>query len=725
MRKVLIIITFLTYAGIFAQMEIGKNVDALIKSNVNFKPYSIVTVAPLNRDTKIGEVVDKATFATIKAEQVALLAANRDAYIEVAIPYNEQTVTVQLYKVDIIAEGFHIDTDKAKYVPYQPGVYYRGIVKGDASSVAAFSFFNNELTGLVSSATLNNLVIGKLDKAGNTSDYIIYSDANLKIQNDFECHASDDIKEEAANKNQTANPESAKCVTMYFEMDYSLYTTNGANITTTTNWMTSAFNNVQTLYNNDGISIALKSIFIWTTPDPYTGDSSSEYLAQFNDMRPIFDGDLGQLVGIDSGGLGGVARTIDGLCSDDNYSYSDLNFSFNTVPTYSWTIMVITHEFGHLLGSPHTHACIWNGNNSPIDSCGPYSIGSTGEGYSCMASPPLLPSSSAKGSIMSYCHLVGGIGISLANGFGPQPKARILSAVNGSTCLSSDCINTCINSVVDINTVINGTTATITWSQLGTVTNWLVSVTAVSAPPVWVQVTGNSTILNDLQPNTYYKIIVRPDCDAAMTTETVQQVFLTDADYCSGIVVTDSGGSTGNYTNNENYVRTIIPTIADKKIKLTFTNFFLIGQDRLFVFNGNSTASADLTNGGLTGNTIPSPFESTASDGSLTLQFVSDGSLVRPGFVANVVCTSPLGTDIFEPNIDFSYSPNPADGWVSITSRTVISEVLVYNNLGQILHQSSVNANDASVDITSFATGTYFFKLKFNGREANFKILKK
>jgi metallopeptidase family M12-like protein/type IX secretion system substrate protein len=725
MRKALIIITLLTYAGVFAQMEIGKKVSALVDHNVTFKPYSVLTTAPANRDPKIAEVVEKATFATIRSNEVAQLAINKDAYVEISIPYDGHSVDVQLYKVDIFAEGFHVDTDMARAVPYQQGVYYRGIVKGDTSSVAAFSFFNNELTGLVSSATLNNLVIAKLDKPGNTTDYIIYSDGNMKIQNDFECHASDDIKESEENRNHTANPESAKCVTMFFEIDYSLYTTNGANITTTTNWMTSAFNNVQTLYNNDGISVALKSIFIWTTPDPYTGDSSSEYLEQFNDLRPIFDGDVGQLVGIDSGGLGGVAKTIDGLCSDENYSYSDLNFSFNTVPFYSWTIMVITHEFGHLLGSPHTHACIWNGNNTPIDSCGPYSIGSSGEGFSCMTTPPLLPSSSAKGSIMSYCHLVGGIGISLANGFGAQPKARVLAAVNGSTCLSTDCINTCINSVVDINTVINGTTATITWIQLGTVTNWLISATPSTSAPVWIQVTGNNYVINDLQPNTYYKIIVRPDCDAAMTTETVQQVFLTAGDYCSGLVLTDSGGPTGSYSNNENFVRTIIPTIVDKKIKLTFTSFFLIGQDKLSIFNGNSTAAADLTNGGLSGNTIPGPFESTAADGSLTLQFISDGTLVRPGFAANVSCTSLLGIDNFESNIDFTYAPNPADGWVSITSRTAITGISVYNNLGQLLYHANTNANDAKVDMTAFAKGTYFFKLKFNGREANFKILKK
>ncbi|MEZ5022676.1 MAG: hypothetical protein R2728_05330 [Chitinophagales bacterium] len=49
-------------------------------------------------------------------------------------------------------------------------------------------------------------------------------------------------------------------------------------------------------------------------------------------------------------------------------SYSDVNAT-NDVPTFSFT-EVITYELGHLIGSPHTHRCYWNGNNTQIDDCG-------------------------------------------------------------------------------------------------------------------------------------------------------------------------------------------------------------------------------------------------------------------------------------------------------------------------------------------------------------------
>ena len=732
MKKIITIFVLLATFGGFAQGEVGKKVSVLINQNVDFRHYSVLDATPENPNSDIKKVVDNATLATIRTQDVATLVANKSEYIEIGIPYQGNTINVQLYKVTIFAQNFHVDSDKGKSIAYQPGIYYRGIVKGDVHSVAAFSFFNNEIIGMVSSESLNNLVVGKLEKANNTSDYIIYSDANMKVQNHFQCQAKDVVsKTEHENRNSNpTTPQSEKCVTMYLEIAYDLYTENGSNVTTTNNWATSVFNNVQTLYANDGITVSLKSTFVWTNQDPYTGETSSDYLYQFNDLRPVFDGDVGQLLGTDDGGLGGVAVTIDGLCSQDNYSYSDVYFSYNTVPTYSWTIMVITHEFGHLLGSPHTHACVWNGNNTPIDSCAPYALDQPDapwEGHECMSDPPLLPSPSVKGTIMSYCHLIPSIGINLANGFGPQPKQRILDAISAGTCLSTDCVNTCINTVANI-TVSNVTdnTAALSWTELGNATTWQVATTAFGGGTInWVTVNSNSYNATGLQPNKFYRFRVRPICDGSLEAPNEQFVFVTTTNYCNGVQITDTGGINNQYTDSESYTRTIIPNLPNKKITLTFSAFNLeTDYDYLYVYDGNSTSAPDLSGGGFTGTDIPGPFTSTAADGSLTVKFFSDGGVTEDGYVADVACESTLATSEFEPNIDFTYYPNPTNGQVSIQSKTQINEITVYNVEGRLLYKKKINGLDTKVNMAPFATGTYFFKLKFNDREANFKILK-
>ena len=74
--------------------------------------------------------------------------------------------------------------------------------------------------------------------------------------------------------------------------------------------------------------------------------------------------------------------------------------------------------------------------------------------------------------------------------------------------------------------------------------------------------------------------------------------------------------------------------------------------------------------------------------------------------------------------IEWSYYPNPTTGNVAITSKDAITEVIVYNVQGQLLYNQKMNELSTNVDISQFASGTYFFKLKINNKEANFKILK-
>ena len=725
MKKIITIVAFFASLGIFAQQNVAKNVEKLVSQQTAFKTVSVFTVSDAIAHSEAKKAVDEATYATANTALLSDIVSKKYENLELQIPYKGRMIAVQLYKINLFAEGFHLDTNTGKSIGYEPGVYYRGIIKDDSQSIASFSIFNNEINGIVSAKGISNLVVGKLDRAGNQSDYIIYSDSNLKVKNNFKCATKDDGAVTAASNR--GEQGLSKCVTMFFEVDYNLYLRNGANTTTTGNWVTSVFNNVQTLYANDGISVALKSFYIWTTQDPYNGSSSSDYLFQFNDNTCVFDGDVGQLIGIDSGGLGGVAVGINGLCTQNNFSYSDVDFAYSEVPTFSWTVQVITHEFGHLLGSPHTHACVWNGNGTSIDNCAPFALGDNWEGGECMTDPATIPYDE-QGTIMSYCHLVDGVGIGFNNGFGPQPAALIRNRVNNSGCLGTNCTNTCINSVCAVEAInVTSTTATINWNETNSETiSWQLSIRPFSSDSnAWMLV--NSTTFNaaDLLPNTYYRAKVSPLCGASFESPAVETVFLTSAAYCNGITMTDSGGSSGDYEDNQTFVRTIIPNLPNKKIKLTFTAFSLeTDYDYLFIYNGNSTNAEDLTGGGLTGNNNPGTYTSTAADGSLTLKFYSDGGVVDAGYVATVACESILGTENFNQNIDFTYYPNPTNGSVNLSSKTNMTEVSVYNLAGQLLYNNKINALDAKVDVSDYASGTYFFKLKFDNKEANFKIQK-
>jgi hypothetical protein len=723
MKKQLLLMTLLFTFSLFGQKKIAEQITALQDLKTTFKKVSVLTPDATINKSDVEKVVNDATLAKINITKLNQIFAAKDEFIELDIPYQNQLISVLLYKVNPFTEDFQIDTDKKRNIAYQKGVYYRGIIKNDMNSVSSFNFFNGEFNGIISSETLGNLVIGKLDKQANQLDYIVYSDSKMNIISDWKCNVKEDGFE--VDQNTTLNREvnTAKCVTFYFEIDFTLFTQNGSDTTATTNWMTSVFNNVQTLFNNDGITTALKSMFIWTSQDIYEGigNSSSVYLNSFAQNRPVFNGDVGMLVGIDPGGLGGVAF-LNSICANNNYSYSDVDFSFSTVPSFSWTVQVITHEFGHSLGSPHTHGCYWNGNNTSIDGCG------TTAGYpegNCPVGP--IPSSSVKGTIMSYCHLVGGVGISFANGFGPQPTTLIQNNVNNKSCLSSDCINTCINNVVNIesiNVTNNGVTAT--WEDLGDATTWQVMVRPVNAivGGTWTTVTNTTFTTTSLNPNTYYRIRVRPIC-VGISAPIREKIFATTGDYCSGMLFTDTGGISGNYTNKESFTRVMMPNLPNQKLVATFTSFQLEDTyDFLYIYNGSDESYPEFNSGaGFTGTNSPGTITSTATDGSLTFKFISDEGTFDSGWIATISCSPSLGISNND-FIDFSYYPNPTNGNLNIKSNTSISEITVFNIEGRRLFNQTLDTLETSVDISQFATGTYFFKLKFGEKEANFKVLK-
>ena len=105
---------------------------------------------------------------------------------------------------------------------------------------------------------------------------------------------------------------------------------------------------------------------------------------------------------------------------------------------------------------------------------------------------------------------------------------------------------------------------------------------------------------------------------------------------------TDSGGSTGNYTNDERKLTKIQPAGATS-ISLNFTAFNTeLNWDYLFIYDGATTSSPLI--GQYSGTTSPGTI--TSSGGSLLLEFRSDCATVSSGWVANWTSTSGIATTV-------------------------------------------------------------------------------
>ncbi len=422
------------------------------------------------------------------------------------------------------------------------------------------------------------------------------------------------------------------------------------------------------------------------------------------------------------------AFAVGGLCTDRKFAYGDLALNFSTVPNYSYPVYIITHELGHALGSHHTHACVWNGDNTAIDGCA--------QTYGGCPTP--TPPSDGMGTIMSYCFP------SFALGFGEQPANAMIEHINNSTCLGSDCLNSCINTIdfIDITDVTQNS-AIINWND-SNVSNlqWDISIVPSGNSPIWNTIYTNSYSITNLVPNTYYEVTIKGSCSNDLTYPKHSLLFATQGDNCGGTIIYDTGGQTSAYQGGEHIIRTIVPTEPNKKIKLVFNTINLVPYEGwLFIYDGmnnNGPLLNYLTNGypylalGFSNYFDPFgyTFESEDPSGALTLEFFSSPSYSfnpipsNKGWKATISCLNTLGNAELEGFLDYSYSPNPVKDFLTIKSKDIVEVANVYNMEGKLLFSINPLSTDFKINLSTLANETYLVSLLINSNKASFKIVK-
>src|SRR5690606_17493787 len=242
MKKLLLGCLILSSIGILGQApkSIAQKISHLETQKVKFQKFNVLNVKN-EKNSEIEKYVKNATAATLDLTSIQSIYHQKHENIEISIPYNGSSVDVVLYRVNPFSDNFTLNTNLRQNLDYTPGVYYRGIVKGNMNSVASFNFFEDKFSGIVSSDELSNLNIGKLQLENNQNDYVVYSDAKLTQTPNWGCDTEDFAKDPAIDKPESMQFKGAdvtqKCVTMYYEMDYHLYFLNDSDIDETMDWM--------------------------------------------------------------------------------------------------------------------------------------------------------------------------------------------------------------------------------------------------------------------------------------------------------------------------------------------------------------------------------------------------------------------------------------------------------------------------------------------------------
>jgi hypothetical protein len=548
---------------------------------------------------------------------VGRILQDKPKVLTLTLPVNGVNKDFELTESRIFSDNFVVKNEFGEILDLELGVHYRGKISGNPNSVVSLTFSNDGIHGLVHENS-GAFDLKKIDGVTHTFNEVSSNyDFNCDSKEDDEydnniptTYSTNTITQELPlGLNPYVTTVANYCLRAFWEVDFDMYSLHTGN---TISYVTSLFNASSTLFENDGIYVVLSEIKVWTSGYSVyrnfipantldCGVVLSAYRNYYNNNLIPINGDFAHFLtynlplgdgDVSNGSRCGVS-TLNGPCRTSTTSPIGFMFCMSQLyytnvtgssTVYTWNINVITHEQGHQFGSQHTHACVWNGNNTAIDSCSETEGSCANIGYP----PP------GGGTIMSYCHQIGGVGINFANGFGPQPQQVIVNSINAKTCLQS-CgpAPTPLPTSTPTKTIGLTQTPTVTKTLTRTVTTtsqWNCKFSERIVPPY----TGNSktvsgvTFTSSYNSNTSTEITLNVNCISAFVNFTNFNIY---------------GPELGH--NAKPFSYTLFSDTALKSIAIRFGN--VRPYMSINITTNSGTPNLYFCNGcciGITGNTI-------------------------------------------------------------------------------------------------------------------------
>ena len=244
-----------------------------------------------------------------------------------------------------------------------------------------------------------------------------------------------------------------------------------------------------------------------------------------------------------------------------------------------------------------------------------------------------------------------------------------------------------------------------------------------SAGTIESGVTTNPYTLSGLTQG-IYDFYVRANCGGGDLSDwTVSPVTASPYTYTMGITgtdtitgcdffVVDDGGINGTYSNNCQYTLVIFPGEADSVVSVSGTFIGETSVDYLSIYDGTTADENNLLQkivSGTSGTVITfGPLHS--SNGPLTLLFHSDGSVIYPGFVANVSCVE--APDCPKPVDVHSMVVNSTDATLAWEDNSVGSFNVVYSmypNFNPDTCTNVLTTNTNGILLDNLTPYTYYY----------------
>lgn len=558
-----VILLLVSVSSVFSQRKIYEEIQNAQKTEKNvlaFSPFKDSSVKSIIQNSDSKEILEFG----IEQSVINSIFESKSPLLVVKVPFfQEKEVELLLIPNDIFGPNYRVLNAKNQVVDIPTEKYFKGIIRGDSTSLVAISVSINGIQGLICTKDGNF----NLGKKQNSSNYVLYNDKNIKPEKEFSCGTDTENSSQSINRKIKNSLYTLDCssVQVYFEADSLIFADNGFSIPNTASFVNSLFSQVAILYANENISVKISELKIWDTTDPYYNiyPNTGPILGEFkNQIGTTFNGDIAHLLTARTSG--GRADQLDGIFYKGAAVSAGITNSVVGVPVYSYNVEVVTHEIGHHLGSPHTHSCSWPGG--PIDNC-MYPEGNCGYG------PPIVNG----GTIMSYCHIF--YTINFNNGFGPLPgnliREHTQSYLNGTS-----------NQVIPLRVSnISSTEAYFTWDS---VTNgqYVFSYKKVNEDN-WTTINTYKTYLmiNSFSPNTDYQcrvnlenILGKPGC-SSLNEISFSTPQTPPVSYCTPTFIYDCGIWEVHFNNSLFELVTSGCTPENEHVVFNKERSLLIGQN--------------------------------------------------------------------------------------------------------------------------------------------------
>lgn len=290
---------------------------------------------------------------------------------------------------------------------------------------------------------------------------------------------------------------------------------------------------------------------------------------------------------------------------------------------------------------------------------------------------------------------------------------------------------------------LTNNSAVITWSATSGNYEYVLDNVATNPAGLGTPTTATTYNASGLTQGIIYYLHVRTNCGGIYSIwSTISFIPPPAGSTCTNSIVISSlpfttNDNTANYGND--YANGSSPC----------SSFYMNGDDVVYTFTPSANVVADilLSNLGSTWSGIhildgcPGTSPNCVAfmgDSATTDRDLQDVNLVAGTTYYIVISTwatpqsttytltitdSNLATDSFN-NANFSYYPNPVKNVLNLSYNENISDVAVYNLLGQQVIAKAINANQSQIDMSHLSSGAYMVKVTADNQVKMIKVIK-